>query len=124
MVLIVRKIGLVIVTVILWSLLTSCGPASGFRLLKNDLTVRQFPGNSPQTQSMAAVTGTAVNEGEEAVTGCVITVDFYDEEKHKLGTATATKEALGPGEMWNFSVQITGPNAWKARSYNIVPSNR
>lgn len=105
-------------------LLISCSPGSGFRLLKNELTVRQFPGNSPQTQSMAAVTGTATNPGKSAVTGCMITVVFYDNEKTKLGVAAAKKEYLGPGEIWNFSVQITGPDAWKARTYDIIPSNK
>jgi hypothetical protein len=102
----------------------SCNSGSGFQVLKNELTVRQFPGNSQQTQSMAAVTGNAANPGETTVSNCVITVTFYDEAKNKLGVATATKESLGPGETWNFSVQITGPDAWKASSYDIVPSSK
>lgn len=106
------------------ALLISCSSGPGFRLLKHELTVRQFPGNLPQTQSMAAVTGTATNPGNTTVAGCLITVTFYDYEKNKLGIATASKESLSPGEMWNFSVQITGPDAWKARSYSIVPSNK
>jgi len=107
------------------ALLISCSSGPGFRLLKHELTVRQFPpGNSPQTQSMAAVTGTATNPGNTTVAGCLITVTFYDSEKNKLGIATASRESLGPGEVWNFSAQITGPDAWKARSYSIVPSNK
>lgn len=104
--------------------LIACSSGSGFRILKNELTVRQFPGNSPLTQSMAAVTGTATNPGESAIEECVITVIFYDDEKNKLGTGTATRPSLGPGEIWNFAVQITGPDAWKARTYDIIPSNK
>jgi hypothetical protein len=102
----------------------SCGSGSGFQVLKNELTVRQFPGNSPQTQSMAAVTGNAANPGNSTVTNCVITVIFYDAAKNKLGVATATKDSLAPGEVWNFSAQITGPDAWKASTYEIIPSSK
>ena len=107
------------------TLLISCSSQPGLRLLKHELTVRQFPpGNSPQTQSMAAVTGTAMNPGNTMLTGCVITVTFYDSEKNKLGMAKASRESLGPGEVWDFSIQITGPDAWKARGYTIAPSNK
>lgn len=119
----IRKYSIILFIALLL-LQVSCSSGSGFRILKNELTVRQFPGNSPQTQSMAAVTGTASNPGENTVNGCVITVIFYDEGKNNLGTAKATKESLGPGETWNFNVQITGPDAWKARSYDITPSTR
>jgi hypothetical protein len=114
----------IIIMVALLFTAVSCSSGSGFQLLKNELTVRQFPGNSPQTQSMAAVTGTATNPGESPVSGCVITVIFYDDGKNKLGVATVKKEYLGPGEIWNFSAQITGPDAWKARSYDITPSSK
>ncbi len=73
---------------------------------------------------MAAVTGNAFNPGQSAVTNCLITVTFYDEARNNLGVATATKDSLGPGEVWNFSAQITGPDAWKARTYDIVPSSK
>jgi hypothetical protein len=104
--------------------LVSCGSGARFQVLKNELTVRQFQGNSAQTQSMAAVTGNAVNPGNTEVTNCVITVIFYDASKNKLGVATATKDSLGPGEVWNFSAQITGPDAWKASTYEIIPSTK
>ena len=120
----IRNSGLLSAILLLVIFLVACSPVSGFRILKNDLTVRQFLGNSPQTQSMAAVTGTATNPGETMVTGCVITVIFYDEEKNKLGSGTATKATLEPGEIWNFAVQINGPDAWKARTYDIVPSSK
>lgn len=110
--------------ILLLGILLSCNQGSGFRILKNELTVRQFTGNSSQIQSMAAVTGAAINPGETAVTDCIITVIFYDSEKTKLGVATVKKESLGPGETWNFSAQLTGPDAWKARSYDIIPSNK
>jgi hypothetical protein len=115
---------LLIVFAALSLMLLSCGSGSGFQVLKNELTVRQFPGNSPQTQSMAAITGNAANPGKSAVTNCVITVIFYDDAKNKLGVATATKDSLEPGEVWNFSVQITGPDAWKASTYEIIPSSK
>lgn len=104
--------------------LTACSSGPGFRILKNELTVRQFPGNSPQTQSMAAVSGTATNPGDSMVSECVITVTFYDAEKNILGIGKATRPSLGPGEIWNFVVQINSPDAWKARSYDIIPSSR
>lgn len=103
-------------------LLISCSAGPGFHVLKHELTVRQFPGDSPQTQSMAVVTGTATNSGNAPVRGCLVTITFYDSAKNKLGVATASKDSLEPGEVWNFSAQITGPDAWKTRSYDITPS--
>ena len=111
-----------LILVVIVASLISCSSGPALSLLKNELTVRQFPGNSPQTQSMATVTGTAVNQGNTPIRGCLLTVTFYDSENNKLGTATVTKELLEPGEVWNFSAQITGPDAWKARSYTITPS--
>jgi hypothetical protein len=123
MVVMMRKYFLIVLAA-LPLVLVSCSSGAGFQVLKNELTVRQFQGNSTQTQSMAAVTGNASNPGNTVVTNCVITVIFYDAARNKLGEATATKDSLGPGEVWNFSAQITGPDAWKASTYEIIPSSK
>ena len=124
MMVVMRSRHVLLILAALLFIFLSCSSGSGFQVLKNELTTRQFPGNSPQTRSMAAVTGNAVNPGQSTVTNCLITVTFYDDARNTLGVATATKDSLRPGEVWNFSVQINGPDAWKARSYDIVPSSR
>jgi spermidine/putrescine-binding protein len=102
----------------------ACAQASSLRVLSSDLTARQFIGDSNVTKSMAAVTGTLRNEGDSAASNCRVVVEFFDDQKNSLGSAAATKESLASGETWNFVVQLTNPDAWKARSYSATVSNQ
>jgi len=104
--------------------LPSCDTGASFRITKHELTVRQFPDSTPQTRSMAVVTGSAYNLGNKGIVGCRITVIFFDGDGNMLGTGSATKEYMGPADVWNFSIQITGPDAWKARTYKITATNK
>jgi hypothetical protein len=102
----------------------ACAPASALRVLNSDLTAREFTGDSNVTKSMAAVTGTLRNEGDSAASNCRVVVEFFDDQKNSLGSAAATKGSLDSGETWNFVVQLTNPDAWKARSYSATVSNQ
>jgi hypothetical protein len=51
-----------------------------------------------------------------------IAVNFYDKNKKLIATDSATKQNLQPGEIWDFSVQTVGPDAWKIVSYDIAVS--
>jgi len=73
---------------------------------------------------MAAVTGTAKNVENVAATDCIITVHFFDADKNLIGVSSANKQFLEPGEVWSFAVQLTAPDAWKVRSYDISSSSR
>ena len=73
---------------------------------------------------MAAVTGTAKNIDNHAINGCEIRVTFLDEQKCVIGVASTTRESLSVGEAWYFTVQLTNPDAWKARSYEITATCR
>ncbi len=108
--------------VLLW--LIACSPATSLKLSNLNLTARQFTGPSNMTEAMAAVTGTAQNAGNAAIKNCVITVTFFDENKNTIGSANTTREAMQPGETWNFTAQLTGSDAWKARTYQINAANQ
>jgi hypothetical protein len=41
-----------------------------------------------------------------------------------IGASSAYRQFLEPGEVWNFTVQLTAPDAWKARSYEIGSTAR
>jgi hypothetical protein len=103
---------------------SSCTSSSALHVLNSDLTARQFTGDSNITQSMAAVTGTVRNESDSAAAGCRVTVEFFDDRNGSLGSSSTDRASLGPGESWSFSVQLTNGDAWKARSYKIIATNR
>ena len=102
----------------------SCNRGSGLQIISHDLTARQFTGDLNSIKSMAVVTGIAKNVENVAATECNITVRFFDSDKNLIGVSSASKQFLEPGEVWSFTVQLTAPDAWKARSYDISSSSR
>jgi hypothetical protein len=104
--------------------MVACGSIGSLQILSQDLTTRQFTGQTNTSQSLAAVTGTAKNVESRSINGCEIKVTFYDERRQVIGVASTTRESLGAGEVWNFTVQLTNPDAWKARTYEIIATNR
>jgi len=101
-----------------------CNRGSGLQLISHDLTARQFTGDLNSTKSMAVVTGIAKNVDNVPVTECNITVRYFDADKNVIGVSSAYKQFLEPGEVWSFTVQLTAPDAWKARSYDISSTSR
>jgi hypothetical protein len=90
------------------------------KILSHSMTVHEFTGGAPQ--STAVVRGRAQNVGNVTIASAMIAVNFYDKNKGLIATASSRKQNLHPGEMWDFSVQTVGPDAWKIISYNIAAS--
>ena len=102
----------------------SCNRGTGLQIISHDLTARQFTGDLNSTKSMAVVTGIAKNADNVPVTECNINVRYFDADKNLIGVSSAYKQYLEPGEVWSFTVQLTAPDAWKARSYDISSTSR
>ncbi len=100
------------------------GELSGgeLKVLSHSMTVHEFTGGAPQ--STAVVRGRAQNVGNATIGFAIIAVNFYNKNKSLIATASAVKQNLQPGEMWDFSVQTVGPDAWKSVSYDIAASTK
>ena len=102
---------------------TGGGTSGGeVKILSHSMTVHEFSGGAPQ--STAVVIGRAQNVTNVTISSAMIAVNFYDKNKNLLATASATKQDLQPGEIWDFSVQTVGPDAWKVISYDIAASTK
>jgi hypothetical protein len=115
---------IVCLTLLLALVSAGCNRAAGLQITGHNLTARQFTGDLNSTKSMAVVTGIAKNVDTLPVTECNIAVRYYDADKNLIGVASAYKQFLEPGEVWSFTVQLTTPDAWKARSYDISSTSR
>ena len=105
-------------------LLTAACSGGSLQVSDEALTSRQFTGDSNGTKGMAAVSGIARNMSDSSISDCKVNVVFYDEHGGSLGSSEVDRSSLGPGETWNFTVQLTSPDTWKARSYKLTASNR
>ena len=102
----------------------ACSKGAGLEIISHQLSVRQFTGDLNSTKSVAIVSGVARNSSKALINDPVIGVTFYDAQKNINGTASTSRGFLEPAETWNFTVQLTSPDAWKVRSYEINGSNR
>ncbi len=119
------KYSIVIVVLSLSLLVASfgCGGSnSGIKILSQDMTVHEFPGNL--SQSMAVVYGRAQNITKATIDYATISVNFYDKDKTVIAMGSAIKQNLQPGEAWDFSIQTVGPDAWKIVSYEIAVATK
>lgn len=120
-----RNFGRLIWMVILLAVISGgCSGSSGLQIISHDLTVRQFTGDLNTIKSMAVVTGSAKNVSNAPLSDCNINVRYFDADKNLIGVSSAYRQFLEPGEVWSFTVQLTAPDAWKARSYDISGTNR
>lgn len=103
---------------------TRDGELSGgeLKILNHSMTVHEFTGGAPQ--SSAVVIGRAQNVNNVTIRFAMIAVNFYDKNGKFIAKASAIRENLGPGEVWNFSVKTVGPDAWKIISYDIAASTK
>jgi hypothetical protein len=102
----------------------ACSTGGGLQIISHELTTRQFTGDLNSTMGMAVVTGIAKNIDTVPITRCNITVRYFDADKNIVGVSSAQKQFLEPAEVWSFTVQLTSPDAWKARSYDISSTNQ
>lgn len=122
-----RKTGYLILYLALFLLLIltvlACSSAptdtghSNLLILNHAMTVQNFVTDRPS--SVAVVSGTAVNSGQETIPLAVISVEFKDSNGKVIAKGNASTENLQPGATWNFSVQSSGTEAWKISTYNI-----
>jgi hypothetical protein len=97
------------------------GELSGeLKILSHSMTVHEFTAGAPQ--STAVVLGRAQNVGNATIGSAMIAVNFYDKNKKLIATASAVKQNMQPGEVWDFNVKTVGPDAWKIVSYDIAAS--
>ena len=92
------------------------------QILSHDLNVHEFSGGT--VQSTAVVSGSVKNTGSSDIGFASIIVNFYDKDGKLIDTSSASRENLGAGKVWNFSVQSTGPDAWKIVDYDIGTSSK
>jgi len=92
------------------------------KILSHSMTVHEFTGGAPQ--STAVVRGRVQNVSNVIIEFAVIAVNFYDKNKNLVATASAIRQSLQPSEVWDFSVQTAGPDAWKIISYDIAASTK
>ena len=100
----------------------ACATGAGLDIISHQLSVRQFTGDLNGTKSIAIVSGQARNISNVSIDNPVIEVTFFDGQKNIIGTASASRRFLEPGEIWNFSAQLTSPDAWKVRDSRITGS--
>lgn len=119
---------IITVAVILPLLIISAGCAQqgglskDLKILSQSMTVREFSGSGPQ--SAAVVSGRAQNVGQAAINYATMTVNFYDKSEKLIATGSAVKQNLQPDEVWYFTVQTVGPDAWKIITYDISSSTK
>jgi len=90
------------------------------QILSHSLNVHEFSGGT--VQSTAVVSGSVKNVGSSDIDFASIIVDFYDKDGKLIDTSPASRENLEAGRVWDFSVQSTGPDAWKIVDYDIRSS--
>ena len=119
-------IGIVAVVLILASSVCLVGCAETrtqseeIKILSHSMTTHQFTGSMPE--STAVVRGRAKNISNHIINPALIAVSFYDADGNLIDTSSAIRRNLGPCELWDFTVQSAGPDAWKSVSYDIAAS--
>jgi len=116
----IKNINRLIVAVILMAVISwSCAGNSGLQIVTYDLTVRQFTGDLNSTKSMAVISGIAKNVSSAPISDCTINVRYFDADGKLIGVSSAYRQYMEPAEVWNFTVQLAAPDAWKARTCEI-----
>jgi len=98
------------------------GLSKDLKILSQSMTVHEFSGAGPQ--SSAVVSGMAQNVSHGAIDNATMTVNFYDKNQKLIASGSTAKQNLQPGEVWYFSVQTVGPDAWKIITYDIASSTK
>ena len=84
----------------------------------DSLMVHKFGGDV--LQSTASVTGKARNISSSTINFASISVKFYDKDGKVINISSTEAQNLEAGEIWNFSVQCSGPDMWKIAKYDIT----
>jgi hypothetical protein len=92
-------------------------PTERVTVIEDSLAVHEFTGDHPS--STAVISGRAENSSDSYLDKVVITARFYNANGEVIATESATKENVAPYETWSFTIQTTGPDAWKTKRYDI-----
>jgi len=95
----------------------SIDSAGKVTVLEHSLSIHEFTGAHPS--STATITGKAENSRDSSINKVIITADFINADGAVIATESATRENVEPYETWNFTIQTTGPDAWKTKRYKI-----
>lgn len=95
-------------------------PGEELQILSHSMTTHQFTGGMPE--STAVVKGRAQNVSSAIINVATIAVNFYGKDGNLLDTASASRQGLSPGEVWDFNVKFIGPDSWKSVDYDIAAS--
>jgi len=95
-------------------------PGGELQILSHSMTTHRFTESMPE--STAVVKGRAQNVSSFTINVATIAVDFYDKDGNLIDTASASRQGLGPGEVWDFNVKFIGPDSWKSVDYDIAAS--
>jgi len=113
-----------ILTLVSGIFLVSCAETQTYseqlQILSHSMTTHEFTGGMPE--STAVIKGRAKNVSDSRLDLASIAVNFYDKNGNLIGAASATKQNLDPGEIWDFNVKFAGPDAWKSVDYDIAAS--
>jgi hypothetical protein len=104
------------------ALITACTPGAGFQVIEHNIVISEYAAD--EAQSVAAVSGVARNTGAWPLEGCGVTVIFYDYEGNKLDVSSSSCQKLGPGENWDFKVELKGRPAWRVARYSVSTFTR
>ena len=91
------------------------------QILSHSMTVHKFSGDV--LQSTATVKGKAENISSFTLSSASIAVKFYDTDGKLIDNSSAITQNLGAGGIWDFTVQSSGPDAWKIVNYDITASS-
>ncbi len=87
--------------------------------IQHNMTVQKFSGSM---NSVAIVSGTVTNRRKESIEVVSLVVTFLDSNGKTIDQSSAVTSNLAPGGTWNFSIQSSGPDAWKIVKYNLTQS--
>lgn len=101
--------------------LPACSSVNAVKIIKHEIVVAEY--TADVSQSTATVEGQAQNTFLWPLGYCKICVTFYDYAGNSLGVFSDSIERLESGQVWNFSVALTGGDAWKVARYDISVCN-
>jgi hypothetical protein len=100
----------------------ACITGNELQVTEHSIVVQEYTGDV--TQSSAVVSGIARNAGNWNIRDGRVSVSFYDYKGNVLGVISDSKPLIGPGETWNFKIELTGKSAWSVARYAITTSNK
>lgn len=100
----------------------NAGKEPQIQIIDHNLSIHKFGGDV--LQSIATIDGRANNISNFTISSASIVVNFYDKDGNLLHTASTIKQNLAAGEIWQFNISFTSPDAWKSVRYDISVSTK